>query len=259
MIRYQPGYNKNMGKTAIYQEKLKVTENWDQYLLEYSGLPGPRANLELMYAVAELGDENLFLRYCAIPADKAPTNSPQVFLTCCGIVGLGKLINSGKVQYLQVLRNFASDERWRVREAVAMALQLVGDNDIHLLLGEVQTWKTGNLLEQRAVVAALCEPRLLKNKLIAGRVLDILDEITQALSLLAEKKSDDYIVLKKALSYGWSVAVVADPENGKKLLEKWIDSHDPVTDRIMKENLKKDRLTRMDKTWVIDQQKKYVI
>ncbi len=36
---------------------------WRGYLLEHSGLPGPRGNLELAQAAAAKGSEELFLKY----------------------------------------------------------------------------------------------------------------------------------------------------------------------------------------------------
>jgi hypothetical protein len=52
------------------------------------------------------------------------------------------------------------------------------------------------------------------------------------------------------LSYCWSVAVAALPEAGKPAMEKWLASEDPDICRIMRENLKKDRLARLDRAWV---------
>jgi hypothetical protein len=44
--------------------------------------------------------------------------------------------------------------------------------------------------------------------------------------------------------------VVAAPGEGKKLMEKWLVCADPAIRRIMQENLKKNRLVRMDVAWV---------
>ena len=44
-------------KIAYYTEKLRSLKDWDSYLQEESGLPGPRGNLELAQAFADLGDE----------------------------------------------------------------------------------------------------------------------------------------------------------------------------------------------------------
>jgi hypothetical protein len=243
------------GKVAFYVEKLKSQKDWDGYLMKESGLPGPRGNLELAQAFAEFGDEEKIKNYLSIKLEDAPTNSARVFLTFCGVVGLGTLINKGKRKYLPQLRGFASDPRWRIREAVAMALQRVGDADIDFLLQEMKKWSKGNFLEKRAAAAALCEPRLLTSERIAGAVLDILDDVTSSIVGFRDTKDEAFEVLKKGLAYCWSVAVAACPEKGKKLMEKWIGSDNRTVAWIMKENLRKNRLMKMDKEWVLNQMK----
>ena len=242
---------------AFYIQKLESSKNWDEYLLAESGLPGPRGNLELAQAFAEIGDEDLIQKYISIRMEEAPANSAKVFLTFCGVVGLGTLINRGKTAYQGVLRRFASDPRWRIREAVAMAYQRVGDANIDLLLREAEELSRRNFLEKRAAAAALCEPRLLTSKGVAIAVLDLLDEITHSIVGLEDddKDKEAFEVLKKGLAYCWSVAVAACPEKGKKLMEKWILTEDRNIAWIMKENLKKNRLLKMDREWVLEQTK----
>ncbi len=243
-----------MGKKVIpYIEKLKSLKDWDSFLMKESGLPGPRGNLELAQAFAEVAEESLIQKYVSIKPDEAPENTPKVFLAFCGVVGLGNLINKGKMNYLKQLRCFASDHRWRIREAVAIVLQRIGDGDISFLLKEMKDWSKGNLFEKRAAIASLCEPRLLKSDEISCSVLDILDDVTLSITNLTESKNEAFEVLKKGLAYGWSVAMVACPEKGKKLFEKWVGSKDKEIIWIMKENLKKKRLLKMDKEWVTNQ------
>jgi hypothetical protein len=242
-------------KIISYLEKLKSLKDWDDFLLAESGLPGPRGNLELAQAFADVGNENLIKKYISIRPEEAPVNSAEVFLTFCGVVGLGTLINRGKREYLPQLRGFASDPRWRIREAVAMALQRVGDTYIDFLLQELKEWSTGNLLEKRAAAAALCEPRLLTSEKVADAVLDILDEVTSSIVGFGDTKDEGFAVLKKGLAYCWSVAVAACPWKGKKLMEKWAGIGDKTVAWIMKENLKKNRLLKMDNEWVLKQNK----
>lgn len=239
-----------MTKAQIYRDVLGSLDDWDAYLMQESGLPGPRANLELVQAAADEGDEAQFRRWITLDPNQAPTSSPQVFLVVCGIVGLGRLLAEGRRDDLPTLRIFASDERWRVREAVCMALQRWGDVDMDGLLAEMEGWSRGNLLERRAVAAALCEPRLLKQPGHAARVLDLLDEITVSLAGEGDRKSEDFRVLRQALGYCWSVAVVALPERGKPMMERWLASEDSDVRWVMRENLKKNRLARMDADWV---------
>ncbi len=240
-----------MSKIQMYCDKLMKMSDWDDYLLQNSGLPGPRGNLELMWAVVQKGDRDLFERYLAYTEPLAPINTPGEFLAMCGIVGYGRLITEGAHQLLPVLRISASDGRWRLREAVAMAYQIIGDNDFEMLLSDMEILKEGNPLEKRAVVAALCEPRLLKNASDADRVLKIIAEITEWLADNAHmRKTEEYRVLKKGLAYGWSVVVAAFPREGKPIFEKWLESSNPEVRWVMKENLKKKRLLKVDPIWV---------
>lgn len=239
-----------MTKTELYRIKLGKLKNWDAFLLKESGLPGPRGNIELAQVVADLGDEKLFLRYLTYDATRAPTNSPYEFLAFCGAVGLGRLVAEGKRTYLKTLRACASDARWRMREGVAMALQRLGDANMDALLREMDKWSRGNLLEQRAAVAALCEPRLLRERKHVECVLTILDNVTASIARVQDRRSDEFIALKKGLGYCWSVAVTALPDAGKRAMEKWFASDDRDVIWIMRENLKKNRLARMDASWV---------
>jgi hypothetical protein len=241
-----------MNKVEAYRVSLRTLAEWDAFLLQESGLPGPRGNIELARAVAEEGDQELFERYRDFDAEKAPTNSPHEFLAFCGVLGLGKLLAGGDREVLPDLRYHASDVRWRVREAVAMALQRLGAADMEALLQEMEGWSQGNPLEQRAAVAALCEPSLLREGSQIERVLDILDRVTDSMQAVADRRNEEFRVLRKGLGYCWSVAVAAHPEAGKKRMERWFLSEDPDVLWVMKENLRKKRLARMDADWVAE-------
>lgn len=239
-----------MTKAEEYRTKLGTMDNWDAYLLQESGLPGPRGNLELAQIVADEGDWQLFERYLSFTAAEAPSNSPYEFLAFCGAVGLGRLLAEGHLEYLESLRVCASDQRWRMREAVAMALQRWGEINMDRLIVAMQDWSRGTPLEQRAAAAALCEPRLLKNSQHAFAVLQILDQITASIAQVTDRRSPDFQALRKGLGYCWSVAVVAFPDQGKALIEKWLRSTDKDVHWIMRTNLKKARMVRMDADWV---------
>ncbi len=239
-----------MGKKNEYTQQLLAHTDWDAYLLQESGLPGPRGNLELAQAVADLGSVELFKRYIQYSDQDAPANSPYEFLVFCGVVGLGRLLAEGDFSYLTIMRNFASDPRWRIREAVAMALQRFGDANMPALLKEMQVWAMGNPLEQRAVAAALCEPCLLTKGEYALATLQLLDEIMTSLTNQEDRRSEDFRVLRKGLAYCWSVAAAALPDPGRNLIEKWSCCPDKDVQWIIKQNLRKARLLRMDADWV---------
>ena len=52
------------------------------------------------------------------------------------------------------------------------------------------------------------------------------------------------------MGYCWSVAVAALPKAGQPAMEKWLASPNPDIRWMMKENLKKNRLIKMDAAWV---------
>jgi len=239
-----------MTKADDYRTKLHSLSDWDTYLLKESGLPGPRGNIELAQVVADEGNRQLFQRYIAYTADNAPVNSPYEFLAFCGIVGLGRLLAEGDTSLLITLRRYASDSRWRIREGVAMALQRLGDVNMEQLIAAMREWCQGTSLEQRAAAAALCEPRLLGQAQYAREVLGILDQITAGIEQADNRRSEEFLTLRKGLGYCWSVAVVNLPVEGKALMEKWLVRSDEDVRWIMKENLKKARLVRMDAEWV---------
>lgn len=239
-----------MGKTERYAEILRTLDDWEPFLLAESGLPGPRGNLELAQAVALEGDEARFRRYLAFDAERAPTNSPYEFLAVCGVVGLGRLLAEGRSGVLASIRACASDPRWRMREGVCLALQHLGRVNMAALVREMEGWSRGNLLERRAAAAAVCEPQLLRDQEQARRVLQILDDVTASICEVDDRKSEEFRALRKGLGYCWSVAVAALPGEGKRRMERWFASDDRDIIWIMKENLKKNRLARLDAEWV---------
>jgi hypothetical protein len=226
-----------VNKTDRYRQTLQCMQEWDTFLLLESGLPGRRANIELARAVAEEGDAALFRRFLAFDAQAAPTNSPQEFLAFCGVLGLGRLLAEGQREVLATLRRCAADTRWRVREAVAMALQRWGAIDMGALLAEMERWSRGTPLEQRAAAAALCEPSLLREETVVEQVLAILDTITASVLDVEDRRSEAFRALRKGLGYCWSVAVAAQPQVGRPSMARWLASDDPDVRWILRENL----------------------
>jgi hypothetical protein len=104
-------------RVAAYRDELRRLQRWEPYLRKHSGLPGPRANLELVAAVAEEADADVLWRLSA---------SKDEYLALCGTTGLGRIALLEPETVMSWLRELASDPRWRVREGVAMALQRIG-------------------------------------------------------------------------------------------------------------------------------------
>jgi hypothetical protein len=238
-----------MSKIDKYREILKTLDDWDDYLRAESNLPGPRGNLELAHAAADLENLDQIEHFLSFDPQRAPVNSPDEFLAFCGVEGLGRLIAEGQSDLWPTLRAHASDPRWRIREAIAMALQRVGRNDMDLLLDRMEDWAAGDWLEMRAAAAGLAEPSLLQEEKHILRALEILNQITSAVES-AQERDENFKTLRKGLSYCWSVVVAALPARGKQFMERWLTSTDKDVRRIMKANLKKKRLIKMDKAWV---------
>ena len=221
----------------------------EAYLLAESRLPGPRANLELLAVAVEEASPEELRHWAALTPDVAAPKTPAEFLATVGAAGLGRLVAEGDREAIAQLRDLAADSRWRVREGVAMALQRIGTEDLGDLVGIAREWALGSRYDQRAAVAGLAEPPLLRGASIDGP-LDVFDTITASVENAADRRSEAFGALAKALGYGWSVLVAADPQRGKPRMERWLGSEDPAVRRIMRENLAKARLARADAAWV---------
>lgn len=138
-----------------------------------------------------------------------------------------------------------------------MALQRYGEIDMDRLLSEMEKWSVGTALEKRAAIAAVCEPRLLKQPRHVLEVLEILDRVTTSIEFSIGRKDEGFLTLRKGLGYCWSVAVAALPNQGKAKMERWLINPDRDVHWIMKQNLKKKRLSRMDEHWVQKWQERF--
>jgi hypothetical protein len=195
-------------------------------LVARSNLPGPRANLSLLAETAEVLSEEEARRFLL---------HEHEFVVMCAVVALGRFAAAGR-DVVDELRAAANDERWRVREAAAMALQRWGDDDFDGMAREAEAWGDGTPLERRAAAAGLCEPRLLTSPERVRHALDVLERVTPG----AHDRT-----LRKGLGYCWSIAVAADPDQGLPAFERLRESADPDVEWIVRENLKKKRLQRL--------------
>lgn len=211
-------------------------EDWPAYLDAHSGLPGPRANLTLVDAVARVADE------AAI--DELERDGGE-YSALCVAAALGHRADDPTIE--RRARALAADDRWRVREGVARGLQLLGDENPDALASIVQSWADdADPLVLRAAVAAICEPRLLRTPHAAALALDVCRRCTEHLAALprAERSRPDVRSLRQALGYGWSVAVAADPVPGL-IAFRALPTTDADVAWIVKENLRKKRLSAL--------------
>lgn len=221
---------------------IKDKEKLEKFILLNSNLPGPRANLELAFAFAEVYDDFDTLQdWISITEDQADVNNPRSFLAFCSVVCLGKCYTKMKNEkIISLLKNSANDGRWRIREAVAFGFQRIGENNFDEMKRIFSNWiKNSNNLEKRAILVSLAHPPIL-NESTTEFCFDSTDSILKQMDT-----KNDFEVLKKGLDFTISVFVAANPKRGFSFIEKWI-GQDKIIDKIMKENLKKNRLIKMN-------------
>jgi hypothetical protein len=129
-----------------------------------------------------------------------------------------------------------------------MALQRAADDAPPRAFAVAELWAADpDLLVRRAAVAAVCEPRLLRDPSYARRALDLLDAVTTALTCAppAKRRSPAFRTLRQALGYGWSVAVAALPEEGLARFLALDGAADPDLAWIIRQNRSKARLRRL--------------
>jgi hypothetical protein len=203
-----------------------------------------------------VADAEALLTWAAIGPDEVGGDEPTTVLVVAGIVGLGRLLTDGwggvdgRADLVGRLHKLAADPRWRVREGVAMAIQRWAEADPGAAFLTAEAWTRDAPLVQRAAVAAVCEPALLTDPRFARRALAVVDAVTTDLASRPGRRGPDIDAVRKALGYGWSVAIVAAPSVGRPAFERWFQSTDPTIRWILRSNLSKARLSRLDPAWV---------
>jgi hypothetical protein len=224
-----------------------------------SGLPGPRGNLELAHSfAASVAAMHLaewqweFLTATAsMSPNKAAANTSREFLPFCATLALGALYANGlpRTRRRPALTAFAAaaeDPRWRMREACAMSLQLIGEKDSDALKEVIAAWLPGaSYLTLRAIAAALAHPPILKDTAFAQYTMETARTLVAALSRAEAKArgSESFKTFRQGLGYALSVFVAALPGEGFALLRKTAALRDPDVAWVVKENLKKKRIS----------------
>jgi len=253
-------YKRDLGPLFAAVLELGELEGLSTYLLAHSNLPGPRGNLELAAAFAELTAEQVLespepmwrccVQLTGLSVEEAPANDPREFLAFCGTQAIGAIGSVSSNYFHEAmtrLHTAASDSRWRIREAVAMGLQHLLARERERTLAELAAWiQPGAWLAMRAVAAGVAEPPLLRDTQTARAALTlhvtILDQLQTAGA--QERTSAAFKTLKQGLGYSLSVVVAALPPEGFAYLHQLAGSSDRDVQWILKENLKKARLTR---------------
>lgn len=237
-----------MTRADGYRAELRRRKDWDAYLKANSGLPGPRANLELLAVAGDEATAQTLWRW---------SRSDDEYLATVGTAGLGRFALSDP-RGVPHLEKMAADPRWRVREGVAMALQRMGDADWDAMLRVAMGWVwSDDLYVRRAAAAGVCEPRLLKDAKHARQALGLVDELIANVPRVADRKGDAFRALRQALGYCASVAAAAAPAVGRKCFEAWLRVDDPDVRWIMKSNFAKARMSALGADWVAAERKRH--
>lgn len=137
-----------------------------------SGLPGKRVNVDLAVAFAHdcarFGPkiDDLAYTMANLSPEEARGASPKEFLVMCGVLAVGARgmvakENSVRTRALALLEEKADDPRFRVRDAVPLALAMLG-NKMKDNLGElVEPWMN-RYFHAAAVIRALSDPAWLE-------------------------------------------------------------------------------------------------
>ncbi|MBN1559825.1 hypothetical protein JW998_06215 [candidate division KSB1 bacterium] len=266
----------HLSKKDIHLQELReysaLGKELQMYLLDHSNLPGKRGNLELAAAFRDYieeiyaGNESPCLQYClCLIAENPPEKSligNEEFLPFCAIVALGRIgrIDASKRNaVIELIKENAQDERWRIREAVAMAIQDLLAVDPAQLIHQLVKWTNeNNPLLHRAIVAGLAEPPLMKNPTIARAALQMHKTIINKIEMEKNVRDIHFQVLVKGLCYTLSVIITGIEEEGFSYLEELVNKQHPVIRKIARENLKKNRLKLLNERKVAALQVKLV-
>ena len=93
----------------------------------------------------------------------------------------------------------------------------------------------------------MAEPRLLRDGTLVPAALEVHDAATSLIERAGNAPANSELrVLRQALGYGWSIVVAADPALAWPRFQRWSASPNEEVRWIVAENLKKDRLRRLN-------------
>lgn len=244
---------------ALVQSNVTPLEH---YLTEHSALPGPRMNTALLSTFAGLIGaiitkpdppveriEALLDGWAALPLDAAPVNDPREMLPAAAVRAYGQAAISRPdwwADEIEKLHRAAQAPRWRTREIVATAMQSMLAADWQRTFSVLLDWLSDpHPLVIRASAAAIAEPPLLTDVKRAQDALTIQKRAVEWLAKLpaTRRREEDVRILRQALGFTVSVAIAAAPDAGFDWLYKLASSSDPDVQWLVRENLKKNRLT----------------
>lgn len=247
-----------MNQLKIYLDT-KAYASLRTYLMEFSHLPSPVANLPLismfcsalMETVEISSAYEVLQEWLAIPVEDAEGNTPLCYLSCCALQGLSSCyqrMDEHREAIIMLYRTFMSDIRWRMRLGVAMGLQYIALQDftpVKALFDALYT--SANDFELRAILVTLAHPPILQSPAIARYAIQLADWMLHDVETNAAQHThkESYSVLIKGLSFACSVFTAANPKEGFALLETYAVSRQEIIKKIIRENCTKARIKKL--------------
>lgn len=234
-------------------------DNLEQYILTRSNLPGRMANLTLISLVADIMDAHPSIAKSWLPTlktwfdTKADGDNAETILLLTALESFGAIYHhSTKEQHLEItaqLKNSLNDDRWRVREIVTESYKRIGLSSYDELISQFEAIlaERRTPLEMRGMLATVAHPELLhteQQQIFSQKIMILAFNFYMDLDLTKFTK-EDKLVLKKGLSFAPSVIVSKNPKEGFLFFDTLIAKQDKDITRIVKENLKKKRLSNI--------------
>lgn len=221
-------------------------------LVKHSRLPGTRPNLELAEAFAAscasrgARSDALVTAMVRLDADHAPGATELEFLPICGVYAAGFRAASdrGATKMLMLLHDAAEDLRFRVRDAVVVALAKVGAVRGDELVAQVHDWMDG-FFHAAAVLRALAGAAWLTRIDDASGACELLDAAFRTLDGAARSASrypgfkalvEAFRAAPAPLALRFGAPVLA-------VLENFASCKDPDLRALVRESIKDPKLT----------------
>jgi hypothetical protein len=231
----------------------------ERFLLARSGLPGPRANLELAAALADLFERQapgretwgMLIDWSSLRPDEAPANARRVFLPFAALQAMGACHHASaperRAEAVRALKRAARDPRWRIREAAVFGFQRIAGRDFRFVRDPFSEWyEASGMFEKRCILVALAHPPLLEREGAVELALELAGRAMREIARLPPSagRTEECRVLRKGLEFAPSVYAAADPDRGFAALAEWAREEAVEVKKIVASNLRKARLAR---------------
>jgi hypothetical protein len=224
------------------------------FLARHSGLPGVRANGEIVLAFASHAAtrgkraDALVRSMATLDADRAPGGTELEILPMCGVAALGARGASDPKALalaLEYLEGAAEDLRYRVRDEVPRALARIGSVRGAPLVDQVKGWMDG-FFQAAAVLVAAADHAWLPTILEPDALVARLDEAFQ-LARGADRATERYPGYKTLVDALSTTPGVFAARFGAPVFDRmvaWSTVKEPKLREAIESSLRGTRLTK---------------